>query len=94
MSTEQEVQLINPEEEALIGETPAIFSNRIYVTAKPQGVKITFAEIYPVAGENRIRSSTAVFLQLSDFMALKNLIDHQARSIKSVQVPTGVEQDG
>ena len=68
----------SPEDEARIGETPAVFANKIYVTPLPGGAKITFAEARPVSGEDRASLRAAVFLQHADLAVLRRLLDWTA----------------
>ena len=63
------------EEEARIGETPAVFSNKVFVSPMPGGAKITFAEVQRVSGAERASPRTAVFLQHADLVALRRLLD-------------------
>ena len=66
------------EEEARIGETPAVFANKVYVSPMPGGAKITFAESQRVSGADRASPRVAVFLQHADLAALRQLIDWTA----------------
>ena len=50
------------EEEARIGEVPAVFANKVYVSPMPGGAKITFAEARRTSGEDRASPRVAVFL--------------------------------
>ena len=75
MAEETPVVGITPEEHLLIGETPAVVSNKFYCTTNPHGTKITFAEGSFVAGEQQIRSRCAVFLVPSDIRALYKLLE-------------------
>ena len=71
-------QSASAEEEARIGETPAVFANKVYVSPVPGGAKITFAETQRVAGEGRASPRVAVFLQNADLAALRRLLDWTA----------------
>ena len=65
----------SPEDEAQIGETPAVFANKIYVTPLAGGARITFAETRRVSGEDKAVPRAAVFLQHADLAALRRLLD-------------------
>ena len=69
-------QSASAEEEVRIGETPAVFANRVYVS--PGGAKITFAESQRVSGEDRASPRVAVFLQHADLAGLRRLLDWTA----------------
>ena len=71
-------QPASPEEEARIGETPAVFANKVYVSPLPGGARITFAEARRVSGEDRASPRVAVFLQHADLAALRRLLDWTA----------------
>ena len=67
------------EEEARIGEMPAVFANKVYVTRMPGGgAKITFAEARQSQGEERASLRVAAFLQHADLAALRRLLDWTA----------------
>ena len=68
----------SPEDEARIGETPAVFANKIYVSPLPGGARITVAETRRVSGEDRSVPRAAVFLQPVDLAALRRLLDWTA----------------
>ncbi|MCY3760732.1 MAG: hypothetical protein OXH50_05735 [Gemmatimonadetes bacterium] len=71
-------QSASAEEEARIGETPAVFANKVYVSPMPGGAKITFAESQRVSGTDRASPRVAVFLQHADLAALRQLLDWTA----------------
>ena len=72
-------QSASAEEEARIGEMPAVFANKVYVTRMPGGgAKITFAEARQAQGGNRASPRVAVFLQHADLAALRRLLDWTA----------------
>ena len=48
-------QSASTEEEAGIGETPAVFANKVFVSPLPGGAKITFAEARRVNEQSRRR---------------------------------------
>ena len=50
---------VTPEEDLLIGETPAFLSNKFYITTNPYGTKITFAEGFVVNAVQQFRSRCA-----------------------------------
>ena len=66
------------EEEARIAETPAVFANRVFVSPKPGGAKITFAEARRTCGEDLASPRVAVILQHVDPAALRRLLDWTA----------------
>ena len=76
-------QSASAEEEARIGEMPAVFANKVYVSPMPGGAKITFAEARRTAGENRASPRVAVFLQNADLAALRRLLDWTAAAVES-----------
>ena len=71
-------QSASAEEEARIGEMPAVFANKVYVTRLPGGAKITFAEARQTQGGDRASPRAAVFLQDADLAALRRLLDWTA----------------
>ena len=75
MDKQDASQPASPEEEARIGETPAIFANKVYVSPLPGGAKITFAEALRVPGKNEASPRMAVFLQHADVGVLHRLLD-------------------
>ena len=75
MDKQDAPQQASQEEEARIGETPAIFANKVYVSPLPGGAKITFAEACRASGEDRASPRVAVFLQHADLAALRRLLD-------------------
>lgn len=68
----------SPEEETRIGEAPAVFANKVYVSSMPGGVRITFAEARRVSGEDLVSARVAVFLQHGDLAVLRRLLDWTA----------------
>jgi len=68
----------SPEDEARIGETPAVFANKIHVSPLPGGARITFSDTRRVSGEDRSVPRAAVFLQHADLTALRQLLDWTA----------------
>ena len=71
-------QSASAEEEARIGEVPAVFANKVYVSPMAGGAKITFAEARRTSGEDRASPRVAVFLQTADLAALRRLLDWTA----------------
>ena len=71
-------QSASAEEEARIGEVPAVFANKVYVSPMAGGAKITFAESRRTSGEDRASPRVAVFLQTADLAALRRLLDWTA----------------
>ena len=76
-------QSASTEEEARIGETPAIFANKVFVSPFPGGAKITFAEARRTAGEDLASPRAAVFLQHADLAALRRLLDWTASAAET-----------
>ena len=70
------------EEDAKIGETPATFANKLYLTSMPLGVKITFAETYRVGKVNKVEPRAAVFLQHQDVLALRQLLESMPTKVE------------
>ena len=68
-------QSASAKEEARIGETLAVFANKVYVSPMPDGAKITFAESQRVSGTDRASPRVAVFLQQADLATLRRLLD-------------------
>lgn len=71
-------QSASAEEEARIGEMPAVFANKVYVSPMPGGAKITFAEARRASGEEPASPRAAVFLQHADLAVLRRLLDWTA----------------
>ena len=67
-------------EEALIGEIPAVFVNKVFVSPMPGGAKITFAEARRAAGEDGAAARVAVYLHHGDLAALRRLLDWTAEA--------------
>ena len=86
MAEETTVGGITPEEDRLIGETPAVLSNKFYCTSNANGTKITFAEGFRVAGEHQIRSRCAVYLVPSDLRELYLLLEPIVERMKPIRV--------
>ena len=74
MAEEKTPPSVTPEEDAKIGETPAVFSNKFYLTTVPLGLKITFAERYKVGKEHNVDPRCSVFLQHQDALVLHQLL--------------------
>lgn len=71
-------QSATTEEEARIGEVPAVFSNKVYVSPLPGGAKITFAEARRGSSKELASPRVAVFLQHADLAVLRRLLDWTA----------------
>ena len=71
-------QSASTEEEARIGEMPAVFANKVFVSPMAGGAKITFAEARRASGEEPASPRVAVFLQHADLAALRRLLDWTA----------------
>ena len=78
MDEQDAPQSASSDEETRIGETPAVFANKVFVSPLPGGAKITFAEARRVSGEDRVSPRVAVFLQHADIAALRRLLDWAA----------------
>ena len=63
MDKQDAPQQATQEEEARIGETPAIFSNKVCVSPMPGNEKISFAEARQASGEDLESPRVTVFLQ-------------------------------
>ncbi len=72
---------LTPEEDLLIGETPAFLSNRFYVTSNPHGTKITFAEGFFVGERHEFRSRCAIYLVPEDLRQLHQLLEQIVQSM-------------
>ena len=68
------------EEDVQIGNTPATYVNKVYLTANPQGAKITFAEMFQVGGEPKVQPRAAVYLLPQDLISLYRLLDPLVKS--------------
>ena len=66
------------DKETRIGETPAVFANKVYVSPMKGGAKITFAETQRMSGGDRASPRVAVFLQHADLAALRRPLDWTA----------------
>lgn len=82
-------QQASPEDEERIGETPAVFANKVFVTSLPGGARITFAEARRVSGGDRAEPRVAVFLQHADLAALRNLLEWTARAAEMPETVGG-----
>ena len=71
-------QSASAEEEARIGEMPAVFANKVFISPQPGGAKITFAEARRTSAEDLASPRVAVFLQHADLAALRRLLDWTA----------------
>lgn len=69
-------------EERLIGQTPAVAANKLYVTDAPNGVKLTFAEGFQVGGNTEISTRCAVLLAPEDVQELHWLLTPVVASIE------------
>lgn len=58
-----------------INSGPAFYSNKMYATMLPQGMRLTFAEINPASPAPAFR--TAIFLSFQDAAALADLLQRQ-----------------
>ena len=86
MSDVKPTRRITPEEDQLIGEAPAVLSNKFYVTSNPYGTKITFAEGFFVDGEQQFRARCAVYLVPNDVRDLHQLLEPIVESMQKVEV--------
>ena len=94
MDRQDAPQSASPEEEARIGEIPAVFANKVYVLALPGGAKITFAEVRRVSREDLASPRVAVFLQHADLAALRRLLDWAASAAETRPEGIGVVRRG
>ena len=77
------IQGASGEEDEKIGEIPAIFANKVYISKLPTGTKITFAENFQVAGSGtKIQPRVSVFLQYQDTKALHLLLGSTLKDVK------------
>ena len=76
-------QSASTEEEARIGEMPAVFANKVYVSPLPGGAKVTFAETRRASGEELASPRVAVFLQHADLAAPRRLLDWTASAAEA-----------
>ncbi len=58
-----------------INSGPAFFSNKIYATVSPVGMRLTFVEVNQAVPTPAYR--TAVFLSIADTLALLELLQRQ-----------------
>ena len=86
MSDDKPASSITSEEEILVGETPAVLSNKFYVTSTPYGTKITFAEGFFAGGEHQLRSRCAVYLTSDNIRALYRLLEPIVGQMRKLQV--------
>ena len=82
---EGEVQGVTQDEDAQIGGTPAVYANKVYLTANSQGAKITFAERFKVGGEPAVQARMAVFLLPQDIVALHRLLEPLVQRAEAVE---------
>ena len=95
MSEPMETQAATPEEDAKIGEIPAIFVNKLYLSKVAAGAKITFAETFQVSGKSVAQPRVAVFLQHQDVIALHQLLQTAVKNIEVVRAaPAESHTDG
>ncbi len=83
MNEQEAPQSVSPDEEARVGEIPAVFANKVFVSPLPGGAKITFAEARRASGEHGSSPRMAVFLQHADLVALRRLLDWVATAAES-----------
>lgn len=82
MSEKEQPPLPENLERAFAG--PAVFSNRIYATLSPLGIRLTFMESSP-NGEEQYR--TAAYLSILDGIALKDLLERQLGNVQVAVEP-------
>ena len=70
---------------AIINSGPAFFSNKMYATMTPQGMRLTFAELNLASPTPAFRA--AVFLSFPDAAALADLLQRQLSQIEFVPFP-------
>ena len=71
---------VSQDELKLAFAAPAVFSNKIYVTVNPLGVRLTFCELREDV--DFLAPRAGVYLPLSDAMALRDLLNAQLENIK------------
>lgn len=71
-----------PERLATIFEGSAVYSNKVYATVTPFGVRITFTE----TGGDQEHFRTAAFLNIVDAMSLKDLLERLLQGIEFTAV--------
>jgi hypothetical protein len=67
-------QEVPPETMTALFSGPAVYSNRMYVTNLPLGIRLTFAE---GAGDLPDQFRAAVYLTLMDALSLRDLLTRQ-----------------
>ena len=67
---------------ASINSGPAFYSNKMYATLLPQGMRLTFAEMNPASPAPAFR--TAIFLSFPDAAALADLLQRQLSQLEFV----------
>ncbi len=75
-----------------INAGPAIFSNKMFATVAPQGMRLTFAEVNPASPSPAFRA--AIFLSFQDAAALMDLLERQLSQVDTVVIPTAVQASG
>ncbi len=85
MSEESPKSAVSPTEDTIIGETPAVFANKMYVTPNPYGTKLTFAEAFPVGADQQVKTRFSVYLVPNDLRALYQLIEPIVQNMQVVR---------
>lgn len=75
-----------------INAGPAIFSNKMFATVAPQGMRLTFAETNPASPVPSFRA--AIFLSFQDAAALLDLLERQLSLVETVAIPAVVKASG
>lgn len=70
----------------VINSGPAYYSNKIYTTMAPHGMRLTFAEMNPASDIPAFR--TAVFMGYQDIAALTDLLVRQLSLLQNVDPNT------
>ena len=84
--------LITDVDTTVINNGPAFFSNKMYATMLPQGMRLTFAEVNPASPTPAFR--TAVFLNFQDAAALADLLQRQLAQLEIVPFPQPAGDSG
>lgn len=87
-----EAPAITDAETAIINGGPAVFSNKMYATMMPQGMRLTFAEVNPASETPAFRA--AIFMGFSDMAALADLLQRQLMQLEKVEIPQQAGDSG
>jgi hypothetical protein len=76
----------------VINSGPAFFSNKMYATMTPQGMRLTFAELNPASETPAFRA--AIFMGYQDIAALADLLLRQLSLLQSATENTQAGDSG